>query len=156
MSNQRKSLRSDEAPLAAMRLLRRREHSARELQRKLRARGLEAAAAERVVDDLAERGWQSDRRFVEQALRQRLHQHFGRRRIEAELRVAGCDDALVQELLEAEAVDWDAQAQQAWRRRFCSPPTDAKSLQQQHRYLAYRGFDNAQIRRVLEGGFADD
>src|SRR6185295_823724 len=71
----------------ALKLLARREHSARELKRKLTARGIGEVDAAAAVADAAADGWQSDTRYAEMLVRSRISQGFGPMRIEAELRV---------------------------------------------------------------------
>ena len=48
----------------ALGLLVRREHSRRELERKLAARGVEEAEAAKAVELMREQGWQDDTRFA--------------------------------------------------------------------------------------------
>ena len=52
-----------------MRFLARREHTRAELARKLASRAQEGEDVERVLDELARKGWLSDARFAEQAAR---------------------------------------------------------------------------------------
>jgi regulatory protein len=69
------SARSRKAPPTATQralgLLVRREHSRKELGRKLAARGVEADEARAAIDKLAEAGWQDDARFAELLVRTR-------------------------------------------------------------------------------------
>ena len=58
----------------ALALLVRREHSRKELARKLAERGIERDAALAAVDRLAGDGWQSDVRFAEMLVRSRVGQ----------------------------------------------------------------------------------
>ena len=55
----------------ALRMLVRREHSREELRRKLERVAIEGDDIDSVLDDLATRGWLSDARFAEQAIRAR-------------------------------------------------------------------------------------
>ncbi|MGH8456738.1 MAG: regulatory protein RecX, partial [Stenotrophobium sp.] len=90
---------------SALRVLGRREHSALQLRRKLKARGYDEATAGETVGDLTERGWQSDTRYAEMLVRSRVAQGYGRLYIEAELGVAGVPDADVAAALEVVECD---------------------------------------------------
>lgn len=148
-------LEAPQARDAALRLLGRREHSARELKAKLRARGLEGEDADKIVGDLNEQGWQSDARYAELLVRSRIGQGYGRMRIEAEMRVAGIGDSEIREAIESAEVDWDELAHSVWSRRF-SEPSNMAERQKQYRFMAARGFDGGQIARVLKGDPDED
>lgn len=149
--------RSDDKPLdtpqardTALRLLGRREHSARELKSKLRARGVEADSAGEIVDGLADTGWQSDARYAEMLVRSRVAQGHGPQRIEAEMRVAGVGSEEIRTAIDAAEVDWDEVIQRVWQRHFRQPAADAQERQKQYRYLMGKGFDSATISRLLK------
>ncbi|MDC6684506.1 recombination regulator RecX, partial [Leclercia adecarboxylata] len=68
----------EQAPVQrALGVLVRREHSRKELTRKLQARGIEKEAAEAAVSKLAEAGWQDDTRFAENLVRIRANTGYG-------------------------------------------------------------------------------
>ncbi|TAJ53517.1 MAG: regulatory protein RecX [Nevskiaceae bacterium] len=136
-----------------MRLLGRREHSAQQLSRKLKARGVEGGVADEVIDSLAESGWQSDPRYAEALIRSRIAQGHGPLRIRAELSVAGLDESLIREALDAADCDWTALAVETQARRFGGLPTTLAEKQKQYRALAQRGFTGEQIRVALKGDF---
>ena len=70
--NVRRRKPAEQTPLQrALGLLTRREHSRRELSRKLTSRGVEAADVRSAVDRLEAEGWQSDTRFAEALVRSR-------------------------------------------------------------------------------------
>ena len=46
-------------------------------------------------------------------------------------------------------MDWQAQLEEVWRRKFGTPPADAKERAKQGRFLAYRGYAMDGINRVL-------
>jgi regulatory protein len=139
----------------ALSLLSRREHSARELSRKLKQRGFEAPTAEAAVQSMSEAGWQSDERFVVGRIGSRVRQGYGPRKIVAELRAAGISSTQIREALTEAAIDWSLEARTLWQRRFSAAPADAAEAQKQFRYLAGRGFETAQIRQLL-GAVADE
>ena len=144
------------ARLKAMRLLARREHSARELGIKLRQGGIAAADIAPLVDDLAENGWQSDPRFAVSRVQNRIAQGYGPIRIAAELRVAGLPDAMIRDALDAADCDWAALCTAAYQRKYHQPPGDRAERQKRHNHLAARGFGGDHIRTALQGDDNDE
>lgn len=148
---------ADEVREQAIRLLARREHSARELAFKLVRRGVPEALAEAVIDGLTQEGLQSDARYAESWVRHRVEQGYGPLRIRAELRERGVPDHLAgPALAEAETeIDWAEQARQAWARRFGGAPADLRERARQQRYLERRGFAAGHIRQVMAAAQPD-
>jgi len=136
----------------AVKLLSRREHSARELKRKLEQRGISGEDAEAAVADLNKAGWQSDERYAEMLVRSRVNQGYGPVRIEAELTQAGVDDEKIRDALRNAGADWTALAIEAQRRHFAALPKSSAERAKQYRYLAGRGFDSSHISSALKGG----
>ncbi|MHA7834584.1 MAG: regulatory protein RecX [Algiphilus sp.] len=137
------------AKARAVELLTRREHGARELKRKLIAKGLEAEAAGAAVDELAAEGWQSDLRYAQAITRSRARQGYGPRRIAYELAQAGVDVATVDEAIRLEDCDWHAIAQDWVQRKHAEPPEDAAAIARVRRKLHGRGFDEQTVRAVI-------
>lgn len=133
-----------------MRLLARREHSAVELTRKLAWRGVDEAEAAKAVSELSKDGWQSDQRYAESMVRQRVMQGYGPLRIEAELEHGGVESSLVRAALDEIDCDWQQLAIETHARRFALPQ-NAKQWQKQFGFLRTRGFTAEQIRCVLKG-----
>ncbi|MCX7556688.1 regulatory protein RecX [Xanthomonadaceae bacterium JHOS43] len=134
----------------ALELLTRREHSRRELTRKLTDRGFDAEAASLVVQDMAERGFQDDGRFACALARSRMLAGQGPLRIRAELRQHGIGEDGVEAALAACEVDWNEHAADLLRRRFGGG--EAPSRQETARrgaFLQRRGFDLDAIRHAL-------
>ena len=135
----------------ALRLLTTREHSREELMRKLaqakarRARDETKSPApdkddvERLVDDLAAQGWQSDDRYAEAIVR-RLTGQASRRFISEKLAQAGIKKDVAQTALEALLQDEMEIARTLWTRRFGDAPKDDRDRQRQIRFLLSRGF----------------
>lgn len=139
----------------ALKLLARREHSARELERKLKARGIGAEEAAAAVAHATAQGWQADSRFAEMLVRSRVAGGYGPVRIEAELEVAGVPAEQVRAALEAAEVDWRALAVEVHAKRFGAPPASPAERAKQYRYLQGRGFDAGQIGAALKGEIGD-
>jgi regulatory protein len=131
----------------AMGLLVRREHSRRELTRKLGTRDAEPGQVQAALDKLAGQGYQDDARFAEMLVRTRLGGGYGPQYIRAELGMHGlAGEAISAALREAEP-DWPALAREALRRRYGERPARdrAESLKRAH-FLQRRGFDLDSIR----------
>ncbi|MCC7120947.1 MAG: regulatory protein RecX [Gammaproteobacteria bacterium] len=141
-----------------MAALARREHSRRELERKLTARGLDSAVVRETLDTLAAQRLQDDDRFVEAFVRARITRGQGPVRITRELRQRGIAEADAQAALAAAAVDWDELAARVLARQFRAVAADTKARARQQRFLEYRGFTTTQIRVALRahGTQADD
>lgn len=133
----------------ALGLLVRREHSRRELTRKLTARGVEAEAATAAVERLAGEGWQDDARFAESLLRSRAGGGYGPLYIRAELGTHGLPADLVAATLDGYDGDWTENARDLLRRRFGEDgPMELAQRRKAADLLARRGFDGDSIRRA--------
>jgi regulatory protein len=141
---------------SALRLLSRREHSARELKRKLADRGVESADADAAIEKLAGGGLQSDERYAGQLVRTRVAQGYGPIRIQSELRMAGLSGEAITQALDAAECDWDALALQVHAKKFRTGAKGMAERNRQYRFLMGRGFDGDQIRRALKADPAED
>lgn len=137
----------------AVALLARREHSARELTRKLKSKGLSQEDAESAVADVRAEGWQSDTRYAEMLVRTRVNNGYGPQRIEAELRQAGVSGEEIAAALEASGADWRGLCAEAHARKFGDLPAGAAERAKQYRFLQGRGFEASDIAAVLKGDF---
>src|SRR5262249_7724715 len=109
----------------ALDLLARREHSRRELERKLGARGFADETIGARLDALEESGELAAARFTESFIRARVAKGHGPARIRAELAERGIDREQVAELLGAAGIDWVAVASSVRDKRFgARRPTD--------------------------------
>ena len=138
----------------ALALLARREHSRRELERKLAEHEIEPGQLRQALDELQARGFIDEQRVVESVLHRRAPR-LGAQRIKQELQAKGLDAervALALASLKATEVE---RARGVWRARFGELPRDAAERAKQARFLAARGFGGEVIRRVL-GGLEDD
>lgn len=135
----------------ALGLLTRREHSRRELSRKLASRGVEAADVRSAVDRLSEEGWQSDTRFAEALVRNRASGGYGPLRIRAELSTHGLDREAVAAAMATFDGDWTETACDLVRRRFGPArridPAQSRKIAD---FLVRRGFDAAAVRAASQ------
>lgn len=131
----------------ALGLLTRREHSRRELTRKLTARGVDAGEVEAAVARLAGEGWQDDARFAESLVRGRANAGYGPLHIRAELGTHGLDREAVAAALDTFEGDWTEVARDLVRRRFGDAgPRDLAQRRKAADLLVRRGFDGDCIR----------
>lgn len=137
----------------AIALLARREYSCAELATRLQAKQVPADEIDVCLDELAEKGWQSDARFAASFIRTRVLRGQGRRRIENDLRQRGVDGEIIRaaldDVVEQEAIDWFELARDVLVRRFDSPGQTPKERAKRERFLLGRGFDFEQIRYAL-------
>jgi regulatory protein len=135
----------------ALELLARREHSRRELMRKLAARGFPDDIVTLALDELERTGALANSRFTDTFVRSRIAKGQGPQRIRAELAQRGIDAAAADGGLAAADVDWLATIRAVRVKRFGPElPRDYAERARQARFLQYRGFDSAQIRAALE------
>ncbi len=131
----------------ALGLLARREHSRRELHRKLRQGGYDGDEAGEAVDRLGAQHYQDDDRFGEVLVRSRAAQGYGPARLRVELKSHGLSDARIRQLLEEAGVDWAESAAAQLRRRYgTKAPADPAEKARRAQFLLRRGFPAATVR----------
>lgn len=133
----------------ALRCLAQRDHSRQELARKLAAHGSPDEVAV-VLQDLKERGLQSDSRFAGGYVRAKARR-MGNGRLAKELARRGVDRELIGEALSGPQMEDELQrAREVWRRKFGTPPSDGPEWARQARFLQGRGFAIETIRKLLK------
>lgn len=133
----------------ALGCLTRREYSRDELCRKLRP----YAAHEDLdclLDELIQRGWLSDERYVEQMVHARRDK-YGSLKVAHELRAQGVAEELVDKAVAGLKDGEQETARKLWRKKFGTPPSSRDEWAKQARFLKGRGFGDALIRRLLRG-----
>lgn len=126
----------------ALGLLVRREHSRRDLVRKLAGRGGDPGDAAAAVERLAGQGYQDDQRFAEAFARDRAAAGYGPVRIRAELVQHALSDAAIRQALEACEADWAERARaQVVRRATPAELADPARRRKLVEFLLRRGFD---------------
>lgn len=134
----------------AFNLLALREHSKLELQQKLCKRGFAEASVAAVIQDLAEKGLQSDDRFIEGYVNMRKQRGFGPRRIQMELVERGINKEQGEDFLKSNDAVWLELAQETRVKKFGEKiPHDFRTCLPQMRYLYYKGFTSDQIKEVF-------
>lgn len=135
---------------AAVELLARRDYSRHELTRKLSPRTTQPQLLQQVLDELVEKGWQSDQRFAQLYARSRCQRGHGPMRIRQDMRQKGLADTLISQTLESLDIDWFELALEAAQKKINSLANDPKWREKLYRFLGYRGFLSEQIQVAIE------
>ncbi len=146
-----RSKRPPDALSRAVGLLARREHSRRELARKLAARGFDAPDIDAALNRLEDKGLQDDQRFADTLIRTRVGAGHGPTRIRAELGTHGLDEAAIDAALDEHSIDWLAEATHTVARRH--PPdtlVDPIRRRKAAEFLLRRGFDLDTARAAID------
>lgn len=128
--------------------LSRREHSRRELARKLGAHAADPEELEHVLDDLERENWLSDHRFV-QSLINRRSSRQGTLRIVQELRQHGISDDNINQAEQQLRDSETDRAHEVWQKKFGSRPANTKDYARQYRFMMSRGFPSDCVRTLL-------
>jgi regulatory protein len=132
----------------ALRLLSQREHSRRELERKLARHEEEPGQLQRALDELQAAGFIDEQRVVDSVVHQRAPR-LGGSRVKQELLAKGVDPARAAGVLASlRATELD-RAREVWRRKFGEPAQDTRERARQARFLLARGFAAEAVWRVL-------
>ena len=134
----------------AMRFLARREHSRAELQRKLAFVAVEGEDVEALLDELANKGWLSDARYAEIAVRSKARR-FGPLKVAHELRAKGVGDETIAIAFQKAGTDGTASVERVWASRFSTAPADNRERGKQVRFLQGRGFRLDDILKFMKG-----
>ena len=142
---------------AAIRLLARREHSRRELTRKLIQRGFDSKAISPVLLTLEQDDLLNESRFIGMIVRVRSAKGLGPLKILAELQTHDINQCEVEQNEDWQAVDWIDVGCMIRAKRFkenqsdrLSGHLDVAEKMKQTRYLTQRGFRMDQVREILK------
>lgn len=136
----------------ALKLLAQREHSRRELERKLAPHVEEGDDLGAVLDTLEQRGFISAERVAESVVHRKAAR-FGTARVAQELRSKGLDDDIVRAATERLRATELQRAHAVWRQRFGAPPATPQERLKQMRFLAARGFGGEIASKVVQGRY---
>lgn len=126
----------------ALGLLVRREHSRRELKRKLTVRGKELDEIDTALDNLLRQDFQNDERFAYALARSRQSAGYGPQRIRAELYQHSLESEHIDQAITALNCDWLEMAQDLVARRYLRKmKQDPNQTQKAVAFLLRRGFD---------------
>lgn len=131
----------------------RREHTEREIIRKLSIKVDDQTHLKEVVEQLVHDGLLSDERFTETYLRYRSSKGFGPIRIGAELREKGVAEHVIGEYLNSSDEKWYRLATEVKNKKFGPElASDIKEKARQMRFLVNRGFVRDQVNKAVDGG----
>ena len=126
----------------ALALLVRREHSRKELGRKLKAKGIEREDADTALDKLNKQDFQNDTRFAELLARSRVSAGYGPTRIRAELGTHGLSRDDIDNAMEIIDTDWIATAIELVSRKYGNKDLSDQAVRRKATdFLLRRGFD---------------
>ena len=135
--------------LKIMDFLSRREHSSREILKKMSNRVESKEMLLDSIKELVDDGLLSDERFAESYFQSRKNKGYGPLRIRNELKQRGIGDQLFFSL--SNEVNWSKYALEALRKKINGDlPTETKDVLKLKRFLNYRGFDFQDIDRAFE------
>lgn len=165
-------VRPADVRLAAMNLLARREHSRHELHSKLARRFADLVLVDVVLQSLSEENLQSDERYAESLLRQRIARGYGPGRVHRDMRERGLDDEAIARAHAVVQPEWFSLAESAYDRKFGRTPastgaddewseldfTQRKALRdaalkekaRRSRFMLYRGFQSRHFQHLLD------
>lgn len=136
---------------AITQMLSRREHSQKELRKKLQKKGLDPELSEIQLKKFVANNVQSDARFAEMLIRSRANKGQGLNRIKLELNEHQIDSNFIHETLQELDIDWfDLARKVALKKYSGSAAKDWAEQQKRQRFMQYRGFTQEQIKYALE------
>ena len=146
----------NDARLAAVTLLARRDFATGELAARLQEDGYPTEAVAAVIADLTAGRILDDSRFASQYVAYHAQRGQGPRRIAMDLSARGVAPLHVEAALVA-GTDWAALAREVRIRRFgLTPPQTWAEKAKQGRFLQYRGFSSDHIRSALGPDFESE
>ena len=133
----------------AVSLLSRRDHSEKELIRKLKEKG-HSKGAEAAIEKLKSGGYVDDERFSRIYASELIRlKGYGRRRVEQELYLKGVDREIVSGVLDEISFDTD-RLSDIIKRKYLAKMTDDKGRQKAFNALLRLGYSYGEIRDALE------
>ena len=135
----------------ALRLLARREHSRKELERKLSPYAESSEALEVLISELKTKSQLSEARFAEERARQ-LSRKYGAARIRQDLKSKGVGEELVEHVSSEGDLE---RARAILERKYRQPAATRDERAKRMRFLQSRGFSSDIIFKLLSSRGAD-
>lgn len=140
----------------ALRLLSRRNHTCRELHRKLRQRGVDSDIADQVVAECKRCRYLDDEAFARSYRKHMVKKGYGARRIRLAMKQKGLRRRHIDAAFSDPDMAWDeralAQSVLAQKAKTLSHlPSDRKKKEKLYRFLYSRGFSSSTIIDLLKG-----
>jgi regulatory protein len=103
------------------------------------------------IKQLKKEGLQSDSRYTEAFVHDRVSRGYGPRHIIQELKQKGVGDEISEEYIDERDPHWIERLAEVHKRKFGDDmPQDYKEQAKQSRFLQYRGFSSDQIHRLFK------
>jgi regulatory protein len=135
--------------LKIMDFLSRREHSSKEIFKKLSPRVESKELLEEEIEKLKADGLLSDERFAESYFQSRKNRGYGPLRIRNELKQRGVGDLIFYPL--SDQIEWSELALEALKKKISGDmPTETKDILKLKKFLNYRGFDFQDIDKAFQ------
>ena len=151
MSENRQSQEIKNALHRAVDLLSRREHSAQELSQKLQKKGFAENDVRLAIIRLQDENLQSDERFTESFVNERVRRGHGPIKIMHELRQKGVAEHMVENYVDIEEDQWLNLVQLQYQKKYSDMKVrDYNEWSKRARFLQGRGFTSAQIRSAID------
>lgn len=136
---------------SAINYLSRREHSADELVDKLRGKEFSLSDIAPVIDHLQQKNYQSDQRYAECIIRNRVSKGYGWQYIKQALKQKGVCENIINQEHKNQQIDWYLQAELAYNKRFGdSEIKDKKDKAKRLRFMQSRGFSFDEILALIK------
>ncbi|PCK02950.1 MAG: recombination regulator RecX [Alteromonadaceae bacterium] len=134
----------------AIALLARREHSQKELQRKLSKHCDDPDLVNSQIERLAQDGTQSDQRFCESYVRMKQKQGKGPQWIRHALRDKGISEQISSAQIDLYQYDWKDLAKEVYLKKYGEHPADTlKEKARRQRFMHMRGFCSDTINSLI-------
>ena len=122
--------------------------TAKQMEQYLKNRGYTQAVIEYVLDRLIEYDFLNDENFSESFVRVKSRM-LGKRRIEMELKQKGVSESIAKQKTSEIAGQYEVASALA-QKYLKNKPLDQKTAQKLYAFLAYRGFTNGDINRIIK------
>ena len=137
-----------EIRLKIMDFLSRREHSSKEIYKKMSGKVVSKEMLLESIEELKRDGLLSDERFAESYLQSRKRRGFGPLRIKSELIQRGIKENLFDSL--EKEIDWSSSAFDALKKKVNGEaPQETKEILKLKNFLNYRGFEFQDIDKAF-------
>ncbi|MDP3332397.1 MAG: regulatory protein RecX [Methylococcaceae bacterium] len=132
-------------------MLTQREHSQKELLDKLALRGFTKEDVLPVVEDLADKGWQSDIRYAESYARSRIMKGYGPVRVAYELKQNGVEINTLDQIVQTVAGSWMGLIEQVYDKKYQQDRLLSRSeWAKRSRFLVQRGFSFEMVNALFD------
>lgn len=129
-----------------------REHSRKELHNKLKTKEyIEGVNIDELLNELEEKDYLNEDRFVESYIRHRASRGFGSIRITSELQIRGITTSKISKGLKEAEADWFQIAEYQQEKKFgIEESLDFKEKTKRMRFLSTKGFSSEVIQAIIK------